>query len=160
SPAVQLQASSVPTNTWSSGSRNWARPGKASAKATTDAISQDGVSSSSKSQTSSHRVTTVTTGSRIASTACSSRLSPSSGAGSAGARGAGGTLGPASSIGTRPRQLRDGLGAIGHVQLAEDALHMILDREFADPQDAADLGIGLSHRHPDHDLPLSLAQRR
>jgi hypothetical protein len=36
---------------------------------------------------------------------------------------------------------------------------VILHREFADRQDAANFGIGLAQGHPGHDLALALAQR-
>src|SRR5688500_17696995 len=74
SPAIQPQDSKVLTTTRSGGERSSDRPGKASAKATTEAISQAGVSSPSTNQTSSHSDSTVTSGSRMASSASSNRL--------------------------------------------------------------------------------------
>src|SRR6476661_1960262 len=130
-----------------------------------ETTSQRGASDPSNSHTSSHSAATVARGSTKASNARSSLLwLNTAGPGSTGAGGGAlaGVVAPrmrsASGIGGNPGQLGHGLGAIAHVQLAEDALHVVLHRELADVQDAADLGIGLAHGHPDHDLALAFRE--
>src|SRR5690349_923615 len=128
-----------------------------------DTTSQRGASEPSNSHTSSHNEATVASGSTNASNARSSRLwLKTAGPGRTGAGGgglAGVVVAPrtrsTSGIGGHPGQLGHGLGAIAHVQLAEDALHVVLHRELADMQDAADFRICLAHRDPHHDLALA-----
>src|SRR5207302_1479466 len=107
--------------------------------------------------------TTTMSGSRIASSARSSRFCASAVAAAA-EGGGGGTRTPstglASGMGMHPFDLGHGLGAIGHVELAEDALHVVLHGEFADVEDHPDLRVGLAHRDPHHDLALALGQDR
>lgn len=51
--------------------------------------------------------------------------------------------------------LGHGLGTVDHVQLLEDALDMVFDREGADVQDHADFLVGFAVAHPLHDFQLA-----
>src|SRR3954463_8384533 len=162
-PQVQAHASTVSAITRGAEARSCGRPGYASANATIETTSQREDSSPSKIHTSNHSEATVANGSTKASNPRNSRLwLKTAGPGSVGAGGGGADAGPrmrsASGIGRDPGELGDGLGTVAHVELAEDALHVVLHRELTDMQDAADLGVGLAHRDPHHDLALALGQ--
>src|SRR6478609_6591370 len=138
-PQVQAQASTVSAITRDGEARSWGRPGYARAKATIETTSQREDSSRSKIHTSSQSEATVANGSTKASHARSSRLWLKTAApGSAGAGGGGEEAAPrtrsASGIRGHPGELGHGLRAVAHIQLAEDALHMVFHRELADMQ--------------------------
>src|SRR5882757_11387794 len=53
----------------------------------------------------------------------------------------------------------DGVRAVLDVELAQDLLHVILDRQRADTQDGSDLGVALAEMDPAQDLLFPRAER-
>src|SRR5262249_24827880 len=70
--------------------------------------------------------------------------------------------GPGGGSGVEDAQLErlaDRLGAVHHIELAQDLLHVVLHRERADLEDGADLVVALAEVDPAEDLLLARGER-